>query len=143
MVPFVDDGAPQAILYADAFYQPGETRHKGGHIPAEVAIRSGSRGSNGWALVFFRAYRRRGLLRPRLGPGELPGPGLFASRRAFIYVLEIIAQVLALVTMARRLPPRWLAFIDNVAGQWTLTKGYGRDESVNGVLVAFWSTAAL
>ena len=37
---------------------------------------------------------------------------LFASRRAFIYVLEILAQVLALVTLAGRLPQRWLAFID-------------------------------
>ena len=50
---------------------------------------------------------------------------LFASRRALIYVLEILAQVLALVTLAGRLPQRWLAFIDNVA------------------LAAFWSTAAL
>ena len=36
-----------------------------------------------------------------------------------------------------------LAFIDNVAGQWALTKGYGKDPAVNGVLAAFWSTAAL
>ncbi|CAE7931305.1 unnamed protein product, partial [Symbiodinium necroappetens] len=74
-VPFVDDGMPQAIIYADAFYKLGE--------------------------------------------------------------------VLALVTMGRRLPQRWLAFIDNVAGQWALTKGYGKDPAVNGILASFWATASL
>ena len=64
---------------------------------------------------------------------------LFTSRRAFIYVLEILAQVLALVTLARRLPPRWLAFIDNVAGQWAAQsmaswRPFGRRRrSANGV----------
>ncbi|CAE7878016.1 Pka-R2 [Symbiodinium microadriaticum] len=53
--------------------------------------------------------------------------------KAFIYVLEILAQVLALVTLARRLPQRWLAFIDNVAGQWAFTKGYGKDPAGNGL----------
>ena len=54
--------------------------------------------------------------------GQAPASFLveFGSRRAFIYVLEIVAQVLALTTLARRLPERWLAFIDNVAGQWAL-----------------------
>ena len=60
-----------------------------------------------------------------------------------LYVLEILAQVLVLVTLARRLPQKWLAFVDNVAGQWALTKRYGKDPTVNGELVAFWSTAAL
>ena len=50
----------------------------------------------------------------------------FASRRAFIYVLEMLAQVFPVITFARRLPLHWLAFIDNVAGQFALMKGYGR-----------------
>ena len=38
--------------------------------------------------------------------GQAPASFLveFGSRRAFIYVLEIVAQVLALTTLARRLP---------------------------------------
>ena len=51
MVPFIDDGAPAAVIYADAFYQPGETRHKAGHFPAEVNIKPGTRGMNGWGYV--------------------------------------------------------------------------------------------
>ena len=130
---------PQAIIYADAFYKPGEVRHKAGHIPAEVAVKPGTRGQNGWGYVV------------RIGAevfydyGVAPAEFLhvFAARKAFIYVLEILAQVLALVTMGRRLPQRWLAFIDNVAGQWALTKGYGKDPAVNGILASFWATASL
>eukprot|EP00439_Symbiodinium_sp_Y106_P027107 s7751_g3.t1 len=33
---------------------------------------------------------------------------------------------LPVITFARRLPLQWLAFIDNVAGQFALMKGYGR-----------------
>eukprot|EP00439_Symbiodinium_sp_Y106_P037591 s1758_g4.t1 len=55
-----------------------------------------------------------------------------------MYVLELLAQVLPVITFARRLPLHWLAFIDNVAGQFALMKGYGRDPAVNGILAAFW-----
>ena len=139
VIPYIDDGEPQAIIYADAFYQPGETRYKAGHFPAEVPVKPGSKGSNGWGFV----VRIGATVFYDCGTAPADFLDLFASRRTFIYVLEILAQVLALVTLSRHLPARWLAFIDNVAGQWALTKGYGRDESVNGVLAAFWSTAAL
>ena len=39
------------------------------------------------------------------------------------------------------LPKRWLAFIDNQAGEAALRQGYGKDDAVNGVLTAFWSLA--
>ena len=139
VIPYIDDGEPQAIIYADAFYQPGETRYKAGHFPAEVPAKPGSKGSNGWGFV----VRIGATVFYDCGTAPADFLDLFASRRAFIYVLEILAQVLALVTLSRHLPARWLAFIDNVAGQWALTKGYGRDEAVNGVLAALWSTAAL
>ena len=75
LVPFIDDGASAAVIYADAFYQPGETRHKAGHFPAEVNIKPGTRGPNGWGYVV------------RIG----------------VYVMEILPQVLALVTGPGRL----------------------------------------
>ena len=40
------------------------------------------------------------------------------------------------------LGPFWIAFIDNVAGQFALMKGYGKDPSVNGILASFWGLAA-
>ncbi|CAE7923243.1 unnamed protein product [Symbiodinium sp. KB8] len=139
VVPYVDDGMPQAIIYADAFYKPGEVRHKAGHIPAEVAVKPGTRGQNGWGFV----VRIGGDVYYDYGVAPAEFLHVFAARKAFIYVLEILAQVLALVTMGRRLPQRWLAFIDNVAGQWALTKGYGKDPAVNGILASFWATASL
>ena len=64
------------------------------------------------------------------------------SRKAFIYALEVFAQLRGLLALAKRLPPNWLAFIDNTAGEAALRKGYGKDAFVNGMLATFWGTAA-
>ena len=52
-------------------------------------------------------------------------------------MLEILAQVLALVTLVRRLDSR------SSTASLALTKGYGKGPAVNGELAAFWSTEAL
>ena len=61
------------------------------------------------------------------------------SRRAFIYALEVYAQLMAFFALAERLPSDWLAFIDNTAGEAALKKGYGKDAFVNGMLATFWA----
>ena len=71
VVPFIDDGA-------DAFYQPGETRHKAGHFPAEVNIKP--RGMNGWGYV----VRIGDAVFYDCGTAPAEFLELFASRRAFI-----------------------------------------------------------
>ena len=43
------------------------------------------------------------------------------------------AQVLPLAAFASFLPKRWLAFVDNQAGEAALKKGYGKDDAVNRV----------
>ena len=40
-------GPPVAILYADAFFQAGEIRHKAGHVPARVRSQHRNRKTNG------------------------------------------------------------------------------------------------
>ena len=60
----------------------------------------------------------------------------FSARRAFIYMLEIFAQMVAFVAFSSQLPGAVTAFIDNTAGQAALTKGYGS------LLAAFWAMAA-
>ena len=67
---------------------------------------------------------------------------IFATRKAYIYMLEILAQLVAFVTFGAKLPTAIIAFIDNTAGQAALTKGYGKDGAVNGMIAAFWSLAA-
>ena len=44
--------------------------------------------------------------------------------------------MLAVVTLADHVGEDWIAFIDNVAGEWALNKGYGGDAPVNGLLSA-------
>ena len=136
--PFAPDSEPFAVLYADAFFQEGDLVHKAGFVPTSARASPRDRWNNGWGFVLRVGAR---VLYSR---GRVPSWFLkhFAARKAFIYVLEILAQVFALVAFGRRLPRFWLAYIDNVAGQFALLKGYGRDASVNGVLAAFWASAA-
>ena len=129
---------PFPVLYADAFFLDGDLRKKPGHLAPGDAVPRQARWQNGWGYVLLldgHVFYDYGVIEPEhLAP--------FAARKAFIYVLEIVAQVLPLVTFARRLSPFWVAFIDNVAGQFALMKGYGKDPSVNGILASFWGLAA-
>ena len=129
---------PFPVLYADAFFLDGDLRKKPGHLAAGEAVPKAARWQNGWGYVLLldgHVFYDFGVIRPE-------HLALFAARKAFIYVLEIVAQVLPLVTFARRLSPFWIAFIDNVAGQFALMKGYGKDPSVNGILASFWGLAS-
>ncbi|CAE7195818.1 eIF3-S7 [Symbiodinium natans] len=126
------------VLYADAFFQEGDVVHKAGFVPRSAQARPTDRWTNGWGFVLViddEVFYSRGVV---------PAWFLrrFASRKAFIYVLEIVAQLLPLLAFGERLPSFWTAYIDNAAGQWALLKGYGKDDAVNGVLSAFWASAA-
>ena len=57
-------------------------------------------------------------------------------------MLEVFAQIIAFAAFAKLMPPTIVAFIDNTAGQAALTKGYGKDAAVNGMISAFWTLAA-
>ena len=139
LVPFTAPQAVNCVVYADAFFLEGELRHKAGWVPANAPMAHPHRSANGWGYVV------------RVGDiawydcGSVPAWFVrkFDTRRAHIYMLEVLAQILAVVTLADILGEDWVAFIDNAAGQWALNKGYGRDPSVNGLLSAFWSLAAM
>ena len=137
-VPFQPSSSRRAVLYADAFFQEGDVVHKAGFVPRSAQARPADRWANGWGFVLViddEVFYSRGVV---------PAWFLrrFASRKAFIYVLEIVAQLLPLLAFGARLPSLWTAYIDNAAGQWALLKGYGKDDAVNGVLAAFWASAA-
>ena len=113
-------------------------RHKAGHVDASARAQFQDRWNNGWGFVL-----RIGT-KVFFANGTIPIHFLkhFAAHRAFIYVLEIIAQLIALTTFARHLPELWVAWIDNSAGEAALKKGHGKDMAVNGVLAAFWALAS-
>ena len=137
-IPFFPDDMDTAVLYADAFFLDGETRHKAGHVPTSANTGGVNRANNGWGFVL------------RLGGSVFYDHGVvpswflqkFAARRAFIYMLEIFAQMVALAAFSEQLPGAVTAFIDNTAGQAALSKGYGKDPAMNGMLATFWAMAA-
>ena len=117
----------------------GEHCHKAVHVPDEVRARRQHRWKNGWGFVVqlgdeVRYAYRRVPIKSFLN--------LFAARKAFIYVLEIFAQLMAASVFAKRLPQLWIAWIDNTAGEAALKKGSGKDPRVNGILASFWALAA-
>ena len=137
-IPFHPDDMDTAVLYADAFFLDGEQRHKAGHVPTTASAAAPNRANNGWGFVL----RLGGVV--FYDHGVVPPWFLrkFESRRAFIYMLEVFAQVAALAAFATHLPGAVTAFIDNTAGQAALSKGYGKDPAMNGMLAAFWALAA-
>ena len=86
-------------------FLPGPLRPRVGYLQADDPVPRSARWQNGWGFVLLldgQVFYDFGVIRPKhLRP--------FASRRAS-YVLEILAQVLPVITFARRLPQQWLAF---------------------------------
>ena len=126
IVPLGLKTAPTAVVYTDAFFRPGEKRTRC-HTDME----------NGWGYVI------------RIGDRVLYDHGVvpaafvrrFAPRKAFIYMLEILAVLIAVTSCIDALPPFTTFFIDNQAGKYALSKGYGRCEAINLLTSSFWILA--
>ena len=124
---------PHDTLWTDAYYAPGDL--KGAPSPPKHRHQVVSPIENGWGFVltcggdtfFSHGSVPEWVIRP------------FGSRRAFIYLLEAIAPVIACVLMRDLLSHHLLAFVDNQASLQALKKGYGRDFAINGLLCFFWS----
>ena len=137
-VPFVQPSLV-ATVYTDAFFELGDTRwHVGDeNIPANMSFQKCCSCRNGWGFVVRIGSH------VTYGHGSV-SPGLlkrFCSRRAFIYFLEIYAQLVAFCTHVDALPAFWIAYVDNQPGMSALQKGFGRDEDINVILTGFWSLA--
>ena len=125
----------EVTMFADAFFVDRGREIKAGHVPDDAGRRQSQRRRNGWGYVVQIDEQ----VFYDFGAAPAGFLDVFAERRAFIYALEILAQA----TFAVRLPPLWTAYIDNVAGQCALTKGYGNNGAVNGMVAATWGLAAM
>eukprot|EP00435_Cladocopium_sp_Y103_P030116 s227_g7.t1 len=136
-VPFV---APtqQVVLYTDAFFELGDRKLSPSEAPLQWSPSGHKNLVNGWGLV---ARLGSGVV---YALGSLPSTLLlkYCTRRAFIYFLEIAAQIIAVVFLRRHLPTYWVSFIDNLAGKAALLKGFGRDLTVNRLLAYAWTLFA-
>lgn len=91
---------------------------------------------NGWGWVVRLANGRTLYACGRVAP-ELAGR--FTSRNAFIYALELVAQILPLVCRRKWLPKSLWCWCDNEASKMALRKGYGKDTKINAIFSTFWS----
>ncbi|CAE7654513.1 Dnmt3b [Symbiodinium sp. CCMP2592] len=124
-----------SVVYADAFFKLGDRLWKAGH--AEVRHWTRSRVSslqNGWGFL-----AKAGAV-VTAGHGDVPAAvvELFGTRKAYIFFLEVNAQILALLANRRFLDSFWVCFIDNRAGKAALVKGFSGDPSINNLLAFFW-----
>ena len=133
-----EDDRPRAVIYSDAFFQLGERLLRPREAPELWNPQKRKPVSNGWGFVV--------KLQDRViyANGELPRTFIekFVSRKAFIYMMGILAAVMATIYLRAWLPPYFIMFIDNQAGRCALQKGYGKDPKVNTIITAFWSLAA-
>ena len=134
---FKFESQPCTIVYADAFFQAGDER-----LSVRSALAHGGWNAeaanlmvNGWGFVL-----REPCGRCHYAHGSIPGNllGRFTTRRAFIYALEILAQIVCLVSCMDMMGPLSLCFIDNEPGKFALQKGFGRDVKVNRLLGLIW-----
>eukprot|EP00435_Cladocopium_sp_Y103_P069238 s392_g33.t1 len=114
-----------AVIYTDAFFQPGESGQ------TKVV---GTKAKNGWGFVIRTPFGTR----YDHGTVPLDFVKLFTTRRAYIFMLEILAALIGVCTVCTELPRFLIFFIDNMAGKFALAKGYGKCPAVNMLVTAFW-----
>ncbi|CAE7663318.1 rlmN1 [Symbiodinium sp. CCMP2592] len=139
-IPFCPTPDDHSVLYADAFFELGDSSFGlSDEPPQHWNNRSSCMYRNGWGFVVRTPH---GV---RYGAGRVPAEVLsrFTSRKAFIYSLEIFAQIVAAITCQDVLSPFWLGFCDNQAGRSALERGYGREDSINNLIACFWCVASL
>ena len=127
-------------VYTDAFFQLGEKilQPEEAQVPRSWQPSATKQIRNGWGFT------------ARLGATTLASHGVippsvlqpYSRRRAFIYVLELMAPIIAIISLHRSMSPFILLWIDNKAGLAALEKGHGRDEAVNNMLSFFWCFTA-
>ena len=123
-------------IYTDAFFQLGDQQVK----PDEDTVPRSWQPSctkwlhNGWGFV-ARLHHQTIASHGVVPPSVLQA---YSKRGAFIYVLELMAPIIAIISLHKDISPYILLWIDNKAGLAALAKGYGRDPAVNNMLSFFW-----
>eukprot|EP00438_Fugacium_kawagutii_P016206 Skav224056 [mRNA] locus=scaffold534:436788:437924:- [translate_table: standard] len=128
-----------AILYADAYFQAGDLKLKLSQAwDSDWDTTAVNLYQNGWGWVLHLPDGRT-----LYANGQIPSEVVkhLTTKSAYIYGLEIIAQVLPLIvcrTMLSKSQSLW-CWIDNEAGKAALRKGFGRDVKINRLLCSVWT----
>ena len=140
--PLVRDvNAPRPhILYADAFVTLAGCSQSAARWLKQTTPLQALRGStNGLGAVLFANSGQKWAYRAE-APKHLLARA--ASSKAFIFWLEAIAQIVSIAAAARILSGDVICFVDNVASEHTLKKGYSKDPQLTNLLGWFWCWAA-
>ena len=139
-IPLRPDKEDTSIFYADAFFKLGAHTIKVGQANSKQPWlrHQATQLANGWGFI-AKAGRHF-----TAGHGEVPARLVerFSSRKAYIFFLEVNAQVLALLANRHFVDRFWICFIDNQAGKSALAKGFSGEASVNNLLAFFWCLCA-
>ena len=95
---------------------------------------------NGWGATFSSPSGRRTCFRSQAPQRMLDE---VVTSKAFIFWLEMLAQVFAIVAGQPSRGMHLLCFCDNVAAEHALRKGYSQDGKFTKVLACFWSWGPL
>lgn len=130
------EAKPLTVLYTDAFFALGDCGPlKPESAPLRWKPEFALRSDHGWGYVLsvqghtFYAFGKapQALLRK------------YCKRKAFIYFLEMLAPILVVASCHRMMTPFVVSFIDNQSGLAAISKGYGSDPAINGIIAFFWS----
>lgn len=131
---------PVIVIYTDAYFQlDGKTMSPGStDLPRQWHKSKCHQYENGWGYVTYY----NGVT--RFAAGRIPPWVIkkYCSRKAYIYFLEITAQLIAFLA-CRHLPSTLvISFIDNASGLFALRKGYCKDPSICNLLAMTWRVLA-
>ena len=124
------------VLYTDAFFALGDqVPRKPSQAPKKWVPSHALRSDHGWGYVLSI----QGQTFYAFGKAPLALLQKYCKRKAYIYFLELLAPVLVVAALHPLLTPFLLSFIDNQSGLMAISKGYGSDPAINGVIAFFWS----
>ena len=135
IIPF-NQKAPQAVLYTDAYFEMGDRSFQvsNDQIPQRWHHQQAPHYTNGWGFVV------RTPSGCYYGCGRIPARILkaYCHRKAYIYMLEITAQLAAMTILQTVMPSLVISFCDNRAGLSALLRGFGKDPAINRILTLAW-----
>ena len=135
-IPLKPSEVPVFVLYADAYMNLPSSSRAANRWLKEGVPHSVLKGStNGWGAVFLPPSGRRFSFRSQVPPAVLGGRT--ATSEAFIFRLEMLAQVLSVIVLAPQVRGHVLCLRDNSSAEHALQKGFFKDSLFTKVLGCF------
>ena len=132
--------SPLLVIYTDAFFSMGDKSFSPGsaRIPHQWPSRQCPSFLNGWGFVWH--FEGTSFY----AAGRVPASiiKLFCRRKAFIYFLEVVTQLIAFLACKHVPTALILSFIDNSSGFFALRKGFSKDAPICNLIALTWRLIA-